>query len=77
MKTQVTFIAANDGKIELFAGLDDLIVATGDVNELATALKSLDISGAAASSSMDFADEYGFNTYHGAIDLLTSALETV
>ena len=71
----VTFIAANEGKIELYADVDTMIIATSDVNELAEALKTLDISGAAGSSSLDFADEYGFDTYHGAIDLLTAALE--
>jgi len=71
----VTFIAANEGKIELFDDVDSMIIATGDVNELAEALKTLDLRDAMASSSMDFADEYGFDTYHGAYDLLTAALE--
>ena len=71
----VTFIAANEGKIELFLDADTPIVSTGDVAELAEALKTLDVRNAAASSSMDFADEYGFDTYHGAYDLLTAALE--
>jgi len=71
----VTFISADEGKIKLFGGLDDLIIESGDVNELAEALKTLDLRDAAASSSMDFADEYGFDTHHGAYDLLTAALE--
>ena len=71
----VTFIAANEGKIELFDDVDSMIIATGDVNELAEALKTLDLRDAAASSSMDFADEYGFATHSGAYDLLTAALE--
>ncbi len=71
----VTFISADEGKIKLFGGLDDLIIESGDVNELAEALKTLDLRDAAASSSMDFADEYGFATHSGAYDLLTAALE--
>ena len=73
----VTFIAANEGKIEFFADEYTPFLATNDVVVLAEALKSMDLSGAAASSSMDFADEYGFDTYNGAYDLLNSAMERV
>ena len=75
--TAVTFISANEGKLELYSGLDQLIVTSDDAMELAVVMDSLDLdlSGAAGSSSLDFADEYGFATSHGALDLLTQALE--
>jgi hypothetical protein len=73
----VNFISANDGKIELYDSVDNLIIASGDYLELAVAINglNLDLTNAYASSSMDFADEYGFATHSGAYDLLTMALE--
>ena len=74
------FIAANEGKIEIFdLASDKLIIASDDALELAVAIDglNLDVQNAAASSSMDFADEYGFATYDGAYKLLTSAMERV
>lgn len=74
---QVTFISANNGKIELYNGVDALITACSTAEDLATVIRTwnLDFSNAYASSSMDFASEYGFGTDDEARNVLMTALE--
>ena len=76
---KVRFIAANNGALELYRDVEDLIIASSDSLELAVAIQGLglDFSEAYASSSMDFASEYGFLNDSAAYDLLTQALERV
>ena len=73
---QITFISADEGKLNFFMG-DTLVFSSGDVEELSIALREMDLSFASASSSLDFASEYGFVNDTAAYDLLTVALETV
>ena len=76
---KVTFVAANNGKIELYNSVDTLISAVSTVEDLATVIRTwnLDFSESFASSSMDFASEYGFRTNDEAYNMLHRALETV
>ena len=71
---EITFISANEGKIEFYMD-NALVFASGDLDELARVMPEMDLRDAMASSSMDFADEYGFATHSGAYDLLTQAIE--
>jgi len=74
---KVTFISANDGKIELYNSVDTLITACSTVEDLVTVIRTwnLDFSGAYGSSSLDFSSEYGFPTDSAAYEMLTTALE--
>jgi hypothetical protein len=73
----IDYVAAEDGCIEFYAGLGNLVVKSNDIETLAAAVKA---AGGFAktmmgSSSCDFAVEYGFET-QGAFDaLLMAALE--
>lgn len=74
---QVEFISANDGKIELYSDVDTLITSCSTAEDLATAIRTwnLDFSNTYASSSMDFASEYGFSNNDEARNILMTALE--
>ena len=76
--TNVTFITARDSRVQFFNG-DALVGEGSTAKELADVIKfqSLDIFGASCSSSMDFADEEGFETYDAAHKLLDAAIEMV
>lgn len=73
----IDYVAAEDGCIEFYAGLGNLVVKSNDIETLTAAVKA---AGGFAktmmgSSSCDFAVEYGFET-QGAFDaLLMAALE--
>lgn len=73
---QIDFISAVDGKVCLYSG-SELIVASANSVELANAIRNqaLDLGDAYCSSSMDFADEYGFLYPSEAVVVLTNALE--
>ena len=71
---EITFISANEGKLEFYMD-DTLVFASGNIDELARVMPEMDLTGAYGSSSLDFADEYGFATHSGAYDLLTQAIE--
>ena len=74
----VTFITARDGRVQFIAG--DVHVGEGSTaKELAAVIKfqSLDLDGAYFSSTMDFADEEGFENHDDAKKLLTSAISMV
>jgi hypothetical protein len=76
MKTrEITFISADAGKLNFFTDVDTMVFSSGDVEELTTVLREMDLSNAYCSSSMDFASEYGFMNNTAAYDLLTIALE--
>jgi hypothetical protein len=79
MKTMfVNFLAARDGKVELYTGIDMLLGKFSSTEELVEFMKTtpLDFSRAYASSSMDFASEYGFDSDGMAWNLIECALET-
>jgi hypothetical protein len=74
----VTFIAASEGRVQFF--VEDVHVGEGaTAKELADVIKfqSLNVYNAHCSSSMDFADEEGFEAHDGAYKLLEAALEIV
>jgi len=75
----IDFLNAKDGKVELYSGFKNLVATVGSVDEMVAAIRSLklDFSGAYASSSMDFASEYGFGSDGMAWNLVENALETV
>ena len=77
-KMIVNFIAAKDGKIELYTGIDILLGKFSSTKDLVEFMKTtpLDFSRAYASSSMDFASEYGFGSDGMAWNIVENALET-
>ena len=65
----INFIAANNGLIEMFAD-KDLVMEAATAKDISWALKEYGFEGSVGtSSSIDFADEYGFETWDGAITL--------
>jgi hypothetical protein len=75
----IRFVAASEGKIELVGNDHSVIVASNDVNTLAETIRSVgfDSNGAYFTSSMDFADEYGFASYGDATALFERAVALV
>lgn len=71
------FIAANNGQIEVFNGVDNMIAKVKDANALAYVLKMYNIKDAMFSSSMDFADEYGFENYDDAKEIWNEAVKLI
>tara|TARA_Y100000385_G_scaffold284840_1_gene343620 strand:+ start:637 stop:873 length:237 start_codon:yes stop_codon:yes gene_type:complete len=76
----ITFITANNGSLEFFTsppvGEIMNIGKASTVEETAAMIAAHGIEGGCnLSSSMDFADEFGFDTYHAAKDMLYTALE--
>ena len=72
----ITFISADEGKLQFWMD-DQMVFASGDVDQLTIVLREMDLSEAMGSSSLDFAAEYGFQNHSGAYELLTQALEMV
>ena len=74
-QNEIEFISAYKGGIKMFSG--EGVVGYGDTAEMiAYVLKTKGLSsGASHSSSMDFADEEGFDTHDGATKLFNEALE--
>ena len=73
----IDYVAAEDGCIEFYAGLGNLVVKSNDIETLTAAVKAAGgfANNLMGSSSCDFAVEYGFET-QGAFDaLLMAALE--
>jgi hypothetical protein len=69
----ITFITANNGSLEFFKG-ETVIGTSATIKETAAMIAAHGIEdGCNLSSSMDFADEYGFATYHAAKDMLLAS----
>ena len=65
--TKNIFISANDGKVEVNVGPGNTVGIAATPEELSKIIDDNNISGDCYfSSSMDFADEYGFKTWDGA-----------
>jgi len=65
----INFIAANNGLIEMFAN-NELVATASTAKDISWTLKEYGFEGSVnTSSSIDFADEYGFETWDGAITL--------
>lgn len=78
MKSKVTFLNAKDGKIEITYRKADgthNTIAVGSHMEVAASAAYLDFSESYCSSSMDFADEYGFAFPSEAWSMLERGLE--
>lgn len=77
VKNMIDYISANNGKIEMFNG-DSLVGIAKSAEAIAYVIKMYGVSvHGAMSSSMDFADEYGFDNYDDAKNLWNSALELI
>ena len=76
-QNEIEFISAYKGGIKMFSG--EGVVGYGDTAEMiAYVLKTKGLSsGASHSSSMDFADEEGFENYDDAWKLWNDAMELV
>jgi hypothetical protein len=76
-QNEIEFISAYKGGIQMFSG--EGVVGYGDTAEMiAYVLKTKGLSsGASHSSSMDFADEEGFENHDDAWKLWNDAMELV
>lgn len=73
----IDFIAAHEGGIQMYSN-NGIVGYAKSVDSIAYVLKSKGIADCAFhSSSMDFADEYGFENYDGAWNLFDAAMELV
>ena len=72
----IDYIAADNGGIKMYAGLGNLVGFGKTAKHIAyvCATKGLKGDTVATSSSIDFADEYGFDHYNGAKDLWDEAM---
>lgn len=75
----INFVTASEGKIELISGAGTVLVSSNDVNTLSDTIRSVgfDSDGTYFSSSMDFADEYGFASCEDAKALFDRAVAAV
>jgi len=76
-QNEIDFITAHEGGIQMFSG--EGVVGWGNTADMiAYVVKTKGLSsGAMHSSSMDFADEEGFDTYDGAWKLWNAGMELV
>ena len=73
---ETVFIGANNGGIEVFIGVGNKVGFAKTPKMLAYILDTKKIFGEVMfTSSMDFADEYGFDHYDGAKNLWNEAVE--
>tara|TARA_B100000497_G_scaffold126007_1_gene163762 strand:- start:776 stop:1015 length:240 start_codon:yes stop_codon:yes gene_type:complete len=77
IQNEIDFIAAHNGGIQMFSG--DSVVGWGDTaSMIAYVIKTKGIaSNAFHSSSMDFADEEGFENHNDAWELWEAGMELV
>ncbi len=74
--SETVFISANNGGIEVDIGVGNKVGFAKTPKMLAYILDTHKIFGEVMfTSSMDFADEYGFDHYDGAKDLWNNAVE--
>ena len=74
----ISYLSCNEGKLELHNyeddGSNEIVCSSNHVNELANCLANYGFGEYfRTSSSMDFADEYGFATHDGAKEIFYSA----
>ena len=72
----IDYIAADKGGILMYAGLGNLVGFGKTAEMVAHVCETKGLKGdtVATSSSIDFADEYGFDHYDGAKDLWEEAM---
>jgi hypothetical protein len=74
----IDFIAAKNGGIEFFAGVGNPVGFATTPKMVAYIVKTKGMAASVFhSSSMDFADEEGFDTYDGAWKLWETGMELV
>ncbi len=75
---RINFLSANNSEIEIHTELG-LIYNTAKVETIAKIITNhtVDVDGTASSSSMDFAEEYGFENNDDAIKLWDAAVDMV
>ena len=73
------FIDADNGMIKVFKGVDNLVGAAKTAEGLANILMTHKAQNHEVyfQSSMDFADEYGFNHYNDAKNLWDEAMRVI
>ena len=74
----ISYLSCNEGKLELHNyendGSNEIVCSSNHVNELANCLANYGFGEYfRTSSSMDFADEYGFATHDGAKEIFYTA----
>lgn len=72
----IDYITAHNGGIQMYAGLGNLVGWGKTAKHIAYVCETKGLKGdtVATSSSIDFADEYGFDHYNGAKDLWDEAM---
>ena len=74
--TKIDYINAHNGGIQMYAGLDNIVGWGKTAKHIAYVMQTYGMADAVyGGSSMDFADEEGFNTYDGATNLWNEAIE--
>ena len=73
----IDFITAKNGGIQFFAGVGNPVGFAKTPNMVAYIIKTKGLGDVYHSSTMDFADEEGFDTYDGAWKLWEKGLELV
>ena len=74
--TKIDYITAHNGGIQMYAGLGNIVGWGKTAQHIAYVMQTYGMADAVyGGSSMDFADEEGFNTYDGATNLWNEAIE--
>ena len=74
--TNIDYINAHNGGIQMYAGLDNIVGWGNTAQHIAYVMQTYGMADAVyGGSSMDFADEEGFDTYDGAMNLWNEAIE--
>ena len=73
----ISYLSCSEGKLDLHdyvEGNHEIVCSSNNVNELANCLANYGFGDFfRTSSSMDFADEYGFETHDGAKEIFYTA----
>ena len=76
--TNIDYINAHNGGIQMYAGLDNIVGWGNTAQHIAYVMQTYGMADAVyGGSSMDFADEEGFDTYDGATKLWEKAVDMV
>ena len=76
--TNIDYINAHNGGIQMYAGLDNIVGWGNTAQHIAYVMQTYGMADAVyGGSSMDFADEEGFDNYDGAKLLWDEALAMV
>lgn len=74
--TNIDYINAHNGGIQMYAGLGNIVGWGNTAQHIAYVMQTYGMADAVyGGSSMDFADEEGFDTHDGAINLWNEAIE--